>query len=81
MELHFYSTLRKIQSEVDKPLDDSLSTESRKQQVFSMRSTGSNTLLMHANTLARTAELLDTLHESTTRKIHLVREEPSDGQE
>ena len=73
VELRFYSLVNEIKTTTEKILHDTLKTDNRKENVFSMSVTGSNKLIELTKNLAETTELLHTLQETEEREIEIIK--------
>ena len=73
IEIHFYSLLSEMETEVANVRNNSLTADDRKDALLSMASTGAKTIQRIADNLAETTELLHTLYNTDKREIEIIR--------
>lgn len=72
IEIHFHAQLDKMGKLVSNVRDNSLTEEDRQSQVSSMSAHGTDSMLMLAQTIAETTEILSTLYGTDCREIETV---------
>jgi hypothetical protein len=72
-EIHFYSLLSEMETEVANVRNNSLTLEDRKGALLGMASTGATMIQRIAENLAETTELLHTLYNTDEREIEIIR--------
>ena len=73
-ENHFYSLMREMEKQVKEVINESMTIEDRKEQLLSMTSHKSKSIIRLSNQIAEVSELLHTLYNTDDREIEIVRE-------
>ena len=73
VEIHFYTILSQMETEISNARNNSLTLENRKDTLLSMASTGARAIQMLSKQLSETTELLHTLQNTDDREIEVIR--------